>query len=404
MAPMLWTAPEITVQEALERDDLLYVDVRSPEEFARESIPRAVNIPLFDNTERKELGMIYHARGEAEARRAGLQIASARLPRLVAEIAAAAGGKTPLLYCWRGGLRSFSLCQILSLVKAPALRLQGGYRAYRRYVHQALSRYRFGQETVVLRGFTGVGKTELIRRLRERGYAAVDLEELAMHRGSVFGAVGFPRRRSQKDFDALLLQELLRLKGFPYLVLEGEGKRIGDVHLPAFLAEAMEQGVHLHITAPLNDRVRRIVEEYLPPDPGAELLARLREAVLSLQRRLGRERTARLLELLEAENYYGAAEILCTDYYDHLYDDSKPGRYPYLAEVASDDLEQATGEIAGLLDRRYGRTCGLSSGRPDPLPPAVAVPEHASVNGTGQPPDGPVKITEKILKGSGLIR
>ena len=352
---MFWTTPEITVEEALARDDLVYVDVRSPEEFVRESIPEAVNIPLFNDIERKELGSIYHSRGEAEARRTGLQLASAKLPRLVEEIGAAAGGRTPLLYCWRGGLRSASLCQILSLVQAPALRLKGGYRAYRRYVHRALMQYRLEQETVVLRGLTGVGKTDLICRLRERGYAAVDLEGLALHRGSVFGAVGFPHRRSQKDFDALLLQELLRFRHFSYLVLEGEGKRIGDVHLPPFLAEAMEKGVHLHLTAPLPARVRRIVEEYLPLTPGMEEKAQLREAVLALRQRLGQGCTGRLLDLLESGDYYAAAEILCTDYYDHLYYDSRPGRYPYLAEVDSGDLERAADEVAGLLDRHYGR-------------------------------------------------
>ncbi len=349
------STPGITIEEALARNDLVYIDVRSPAEFARASIPGAINIPLLNDAERKELGSIYHSRGDAEARRAGLQLVSSRLPRMVMEIDAAAENRTPLFYCWRGGLRSASLCQILALLQGPALRLKGGYRAFRRYVHRSLQQYRLEQETVILRGLTGVGKTALIRRLRERGYAALDLEELAQHHGSVFGAINFPLRRSQKDFEALLLQELQHFHHFPYIVMEGEGKRIGDIHLPPFLTGAMERGVHLRITAPLPERVKRIVEEYLPRSPSAVEKKQLQEAVQALKQRLGREGTDRLLALLETDDYHTAAEMLCTGYYDYLYLDSRPGRYLYLAEINTGDLTRAAGELTGWLDRRYGR-------------------------------------------------
>lgn len=352
---MSWTIPGIAIEEALAREDLVFIDVRSPEEFARASIPGAINIPLFDDAERKLLGLIYHTRGEAEARRKGLQFVSARLPGLVTEIGTAAGNRTPLFYCWRGGLRSASLGQLFALVHGPSLALKGGYRAFRRYVHRTLQQYHLEQETVVLRGLTGVGKTDLIYHLQWQGYAAIDLEGLALHHGSVFGAINFPHRRSQKDFEALLLQELLRVRHFPYLILEGEGKRIGNVHLPPFLTAAMEEGVHLHITAPLPNRVRRIVAEYLPQTPGAIEKQQLREAILALKQRLGKEFTGRLLALLEKGDFYTATEMLCTDYYDYRYQDCKPGRYTYLAEIDSSNPVQAAGKIAGLLDQRYGR-------------------------------------------------
>ena len=278
--------PELDIEEALQRDDLVFIDVRTPSEFGRASIPGAVNIPLFDDRQFRELGAIYRNRGEKAARLAGLALAAPKLPELVEQIRTASGAKTPLIYCWRGGLRSLSLYQILNLAGVPALRLRGGYRAFRRYVNARLRDFSLQSEILVLHGLTGVGKTALIRALARKGYAALDLEGLARHRGSVFGAVGI-QPRSQRDFEALLLQKLQRFKDSPYLVLEGEGKRIGNIHLPPFLTRAMEEGKHLLLTAPLPVRVERILEDYLAIPPSPEVVEEIREALLSLRRRLG---------------------------------------------------------------------------------------------------------------------
>ena len=94
--------PDLDVTEALKRRDLVFIDVRSPDEFSRASIPGAVNIPLFDDDQHRELGLLYRREGEAAARRAALALASPRLPELVETVAAAAGSRIPLLYCWRG--------------------------------------------------------------------------------------------------------------------------------------------------------------------------------------------------------------------------------------------------------------------------------------------------------------
>lgn len=95
-----------SVEEALERNDVIFIDVRSPAEFSQTSIPGAVNIPLFDDAGREQIGLMYHREGERAARRAALELVAPRLPELVDAVTAAAGEKKPLLYCWRGGLRS----------------------------------------------------------------------------------------------------------------------------------------------------------------------------------------------------------------------------------------------------------------------------------------------------------
>ncbi|MEW5785935.1 MAG: tRNA 2-selenouridine(34) synthase MnmH [Bacillota bacterium] len=342
---------ELVVEEALRRDDLSLIDVRSPAEYSEASIPGAVNIPLLDDDQRHALGLLYRQAGEAAARRAALALVAPKLPALVERVAAAAGDKTALLYCWRGGLRSLSLCQILGLVGIPALRLKGGYRAYRRYNHLRLESYRLESKMLVLHGLTGVGKTEVIEELIRRGYPALDLEGLARHRGSVFGSVGLGQQRSQKDFETLLLHELDRFHGTPYLVAEGEGRRIGNVHLPGFLVRAMENGSHLLLTASLADRVRRIVEEYLPPSLSGPELEQIRHAVESLRRRLGPAKTEHLLTRLDQGEYHSVAEILCRDYYDRLYGDAKPGRYDFAAEIDTADMHRAVEQTAALIDK-----------------------------------------------------
>lgn len=337
---------EIEIAEALDRSDLTFIDVRSPEEYRKASIPGSINIPLFDNREHHQLGLIYHNVGEKEARLVALEMVGPKLPMLVNKVLEAAGPKTPLLYCYRGGMRSLSLYEVLRLTGFNVFRLKKGYKAYRKYISQKLGNYSLDSRLYVLHGLTGVGKTAILKKLEQKGCPVIDLEELAGHRGSVFGTVGDVNERSQKDFDALLLNQLEIFKSEKLIFIEGEGRRIGNIYLPVFLGKAMDNGFQILLTASLEKRVERILQTYIPESVPDWLNIQLETAISSLRNRLGGKKTDLLLGMLKQEQYRTVAEMLCTDYYDLFYKDSKPESAQFDAVIDAEDLDQAAAEVA----------------------------------------------------------
>lgn len=335
----------ITVEKLLQsRESYCVVDVRSPKEFLEARIPGAVNLPLFGDEERAILGAAYRREGAEQAKLLGLSLAAPRLPQLVETILACAAGREIVLYCWRGGMRSRSLFSVMSAMGYSVWQLQGGYKAFRRQVVSYLNNTKIGVPVFVLNGLTGVGKTLLLRELARCGAPVLNLEEMANHRGSVFGAVGLGAARSQKDFEALLFLALHDLQGAPYLLVEGEGKKIGPVVLPDFLCEAMREGAHLLLEAALDLRVERILNEYAGMTDNRQALT---AAVLALQKKLGREKCELLVAKINLGDYSFAARTLCTDYYDLYYRDSQREKGDYLAVIDLSDLGKA---VSSVLD------------------------------------------------------
>jgi tRNA 2-selenouridine synthase len=339
---------EIDIEEALKRSDLVFIDVRSPGEYEASAIPGSLNIPLFDNREYRRLGIIYHRKGEHEARRAALKIVAPKLPGLADTIAETCGDKMPLLYCRRGGMRSLSLYQVLSLTGISVLRLKKGYKAYRKLVSKRLAEYNLKPGLIILHGLTGVGKTAVLHELKKLGHPILDLEGLAKHRGSVFGAIGPETPRSQKNFDALLLEQLDLLQGVSFIFVEGEGRRIGNIYLPPFLFQAMKNGVQVLLTASIKTRVKRIIEAYRPDELSQLELENLKIALESLNNRLGKRKTADLQAMLDQANFRTVAEILCTDYYDHYYSDSRPESARFDYSIDAEIISTAVAELIKL--------------------------------------------------------
>ncbi len=341
----------ISYEEAKDMENVQFIDVRSAAEFAVASIPGAQNIPLYTEEERHHLGITYKEEGTAPARMLGLQMAAPKLPRLVQEIAATCGQKIPILYCWRGGTRSESVAAILQVMHIPSYQLQGGYKGYRRYVHQRLSKYSLKPQPVVIHGLTGMGKTRILLLLKEEGYPVLDLEGLAMHRGSVFGSLGLEKPRSQKDFDGLLLAELEKYRESPYLLVEGEGHKIGPIFVPAFMVDSMREGTHILLEAALEKRVERILTEYVQDRP--DVIEGAKESLTFITERLGKESSARIRAYLEEGNIRDAVRDLCANYYDLHYLDSRKDDGHYAAIIDAEDISKTVESIKAFLKTSF---------------------------------------------------
>ncbi|HEY8875775.1 MAG TPA: tRNA 2-selenouridine(34) synthase MnmH [Desulfosporosinus sp.] len=306
---------EINVQDLKNLDHPILVDVRSEGEFAEATLPGAINLPLFDNVERAQVGTTYTQTTPTLARELGLRIISPKLPQLVKKVEELSKNGPLVLFCWRGGMRSKSLATVVELMGIPIYRLVGGYKAYRSEVVDYFQP-KLPVQVVVLRGNTGVGKTDLLGQLRAEGYPAIDLEKLANNRGSVFGAIGLGNPPSQKKFEGLLYEELALLSDFPYVIVECESKRIGKVTLPVNFYAAMQEGIQVLHCDSMENRVLRLLKEYTTV-PNA--LHEIGVALERLIKTLGHVKVQELRSLLETGCLDVFTERLLVEYYDKLY-------------------------------------------------------------------------------------
>ncbi|AEI41158.1 tRNA 2-selenouridine(34) synthase MnmH [Paenibacillus mucilaginosus] len=307
---------DISVEELLElqkKRELTLVDARSPSEYEESTIPGSLNIPLFDDAERAEIGTIYKQVSVQAAKDRGLEIVSAKLPAFIKRFEAIDSRKA--VFCWRGGMRSKTTATVLSLMGIRVYRLAGGFRAYRKWVVDTLEHFEFRPPAYVVHGYTGAGKTEILRRLKAEGYPVIDLEGLAGHRGSIFGQIGL-KANNQKTFESLLLHELLAYQDSPYVLFEAESKRVGKVVLPDFLVKSKEQGVQLFIDMPAEERVKHILEDYKPWEHQEACI----QAFEHIKRRIHTPVAAEIEGCLRDGKYEGAVRMLLEHYYDPRYE------------------------------------------------------------------------------------
>ncbi|AET68983.1 tRNA 2-selenouridine synthase [Desulfosporosinus orientis DSM 765] len=342
---------EINVEELKALEKPVLVDVRSEGEFAEATIPGAMNIPIFNDQERAEIGKTYTQTSPAVARELGLSIVSPKLPDLVKEVEELSKKGQLVLFCWRGGMRSKSLAAVAELMGIPIYRLQGGYKAYRSQVVNYFQN-KLPFQVIVLRGNTGVGKTELLKKLKAEGYPAIDLENLANNRGSVFGAMGLGNPPSQKKFEGLLYEELASLKDFSYIIVECESKRIGRVTLPANFYTAMQDGIQILLYDSLENRVQRLIQEYTSMPQAIEEIS---VALQRLIKTLGNKKVDELSALLESKNLDRFTEQLLVEYYDKLYAYPNEPSSKYDFYINHEKPEKALRELESYLDEKVAQ-------------------------------------------------
>ncbi len=319
------------------------IDVRTPLEYEDDHIPGAVNVTLLSNEERVEIGILHKEAGPPSARMRGLELTASRFPAMVKEIASAAAGRPVIVYCWRGGLRSRTVAEILDLTGFPAIQLLGGYKAYRAHVTAFFDNFRPRGPLVVLHGLTGVGKTDLLHRLDGNSCTVIDLEGLAMHRGSAFGELGMSQNLSQKRFDTLLWDALRSSPDGRPVVLEGESRRIGRISLPGNFYEIMREGIKIWCDASLETRVERLITEYGRPEYREEMAA----ALGRIRKKLGGDKHSEIMEYLDGWDLRPFMSELLVSYYDKVYYKTREWREE--RRISLEDYDAAKKELETFL-------------------------------------------------------
>ncbi|MCH9704708.1 MAG: tRNA 2-selenouridine(34) synthase MnmH [Proteobacteria bacterium] len=238
------------------------IDARSPAEYAEDHIPGAINVPAFNNDERAAVGTLY--KNDAfTARRVGAALFTANLAKHLNDtFAQQSADWAPLIYCARGGQRSGGMVEILRRIGWQAEQLNGGYKAYRQYIMTALQEKPAQLNWHVIAGKTGCGKTRLLTALQHLGAQVIDLEKLAHHRGSVFGAALTHAQPSQRKFETQLCAALNNMDTTLPVFVEAESRKIGCIHLPAQLLTAIRAATAIQLNVDIEARVRYILNEY----------------------------------------------------------------------------------------------------------------------------------------------
>lgn len=252
------------------------IDARSPAEFALDHLPGAINCPVLNDEERHVVGTLYKQQGAFEARRVGGAMVAANLARHLREqFAHQPAHWKPLVYCWRGGMRSGSMVTWLRLVGWDAQQLAGGYKSWRQHVMQQLASLAPQLPLRVICGPTGSGKTRVLHALQEQGQQVLDLEALARHRGSVLGAWPGVPQPSQTGFETHLAHALERLDLSRPVWVEAESARIGRLAVPPPLVERLRNSPCIELQAPPAARLALLLEEYRHLGDDAAQLVRL---------------------------------------------------------------------------------------------------------------------------------
>ncbi len=321
------------------------LDVRSPGEYAHGHIPDAVSFPLFTDEERAQVGTCYKQVGREAAVELGFDLAGPRCGEFVRAAKTLAPNRQLRVHCWRGGMRSGGMGWILELAGFTVDTLKGGYKAYRRWVRETLVT---PKPVVILGGMTGSGKTQILHELAALGEPVLDLEGLANHRGSSFGALMLPPQPSTEHYENLLAEQWASAPQRP-IWLEAESRRVGTCRIPGELFAQMEAAPAVEVVRSLDERLDLLVDIYGEAD-GAALV----EATERIRKRLGGDRTKAAVAHIKSSNLRAACAIIL-DYYDRAYRYDLERRRRTIPQIDITGLSPA--DSARLLVEKLPQLC-----------------------------------------------
>ena len=308
----------------------LVVDVRAPIEFQKGHIAHAINVPLFEDSERAEIGTLYKHQGKDTAVERGLEIVSPKMINFVNQVKALAKDRKVFVYCFRGGMRSNSFAWLMNTAGLDACILEGGHKAYRNYI---LDFFEQERKIVLLGGGTGSGKTEILKELAKTTLQTIDLEGLAHHKGSAFGTINEPKQNPQQIFESELFEQLRFSKPKEWLILEDESQTIGYNKIPHGLWLRMLEAPIIKLEIPFELRVQKLVEDYTTVNINA-----LKDCVLKITQQLGMLNTQKCLQYLDENNLSDVARLTLL-YYDKTYNHGYKNKEQRIIPLPSDTID-----------------------------------------------------------------
>jgi tRNA 2-selenouridine synthase len=316
----------------------IVIDVRSPSEFEHAHIPNAFSLPLFNDEERAIVGTTYKQKSREQAIKIGLPFFGNKMLPMVESVEKWVSDfqnknktehTTIYVHCWRGGMRSAAVAWLLDLYGFKVCQIIGGYKAYRNWVLQQFEKpYKLN----VIGGYTGSGKTEILKELLKQKHTVIDLEGLASHKGSAFGAIGQDKQPSQEMFENKLATALFAFADQTILI-EDESQRIGTVMLPTPFFKLLRNSEGYFIKIPFESRLDFIVQEYGGFKP-EDLMA----ATYRIQKKLGGLETKLAINHIVEKDIKAAFHILLS-YYDKLYEKEK--KLIHIEATKVDPIENA---------------------------------------------------------------
>lgn len=324
------------------------LDVRTPAEFTQGHIPNAKNLPLFSDEERAEIGTLYKQVSPEKAFLRGLDLAGAKMSWYVREAFRLAPERKVAIHCWRGGKRSASLGTLLAFSGFDVLVLEGGYKAYRSHLLEQFSQRQ--TRFLVVGGKTGSGKTEVLRHLARLGEQVIDLEALAHHKGSAFGALGEAPQPTVEQFENKLFQQFDQLNPGRRVWVENESRSIGKVFIPQGFWDQMKSGPLFQLEVDFNERIERLIQDYATFSK-----EELEHSLMKIERRLGGQQLKEALEAL-SNNDLRSATAIALRYYDKTYTHAtSKGNFSKIMAIPFEkmDCKQAATHLIALADQ-YG--------------------------------------------------
>ena len=323
------------------------IDVRSPLEFEDDRIPGSINLPVLSNAEREMIGTIYKQKSKFEAKKLGASIVSKNISDHLKDYLYNKNRDwLPLIYCWRGGQRSYALATILDQIGWKVEVVDGGYKSFRKHIREFLNKNIVNYFLILLKGNTGTAKTRILNLIGERNGQIIDLESLASHKGSVFGSQG-QKQPSQKLFETLIYDKVKNLKTGEPIFVEAESNKIGNLHIPKEFWKLMKNSPQIELSATVEHRAQFLVEEYSEITTDLDLLEK---QITSLSTIAGHKVVESWLQMAKNKEFYGLVKQLMEKHYDPRYERSLlRKKKEVFAELKIEDMSQKG--LSSMADR-----------------------------------------------------